>query len=67
MANLSRASVHRQILAREPARPHRRQRRRCLAAAGALVVGLALLAWYDGGEEPLRPIAEPVNLPGEGQ
>lgn len=30
--------------------------------AGALVVVLAL-AWFDGGEESLRPIAEDVALP----
>jgi hypothetical protein len=63
MAKLSRASVHRQILAREPARPLRLRRAR-LAVAAALVAGLALLAWYDGGEEPLRPITQPVELPG---
>lgn len=31
--------------------------------AGAAAVLLVVLAWYDGGEEPLRPIAEDVALP----
>lgn len=34
--------------------------------AGALVV-LFALAWFDGGEEPLRPIAQDVTLPEQGQ
>jgi hypothetical protein len=35
-------------------------------AAGAAAALAALLgwAWRDGGEEPLRLIAEPVDLPG---
>jgi hypothetical protein len=34
------------------------------AAAAAFVVGgLLALAWIDGGEEPLHPIAEDVALP----
>lgn len=38
------------------------------AAAVALVAGGALaLAWFDGGEEPLRPIAADVSLPEQGQ
>lgn len=32
-----------------------------LIALAALVVVLAL-AWFDGGEEPLRPIAQTVEL-----
>jgi hypothetical protein len=28
---------------------------------------LFALAWFDGGEEPLRPIAEPVTLPEQAQ
>ena len=41
-----------------------------LVAAASVLIGLAALmtlllvyAWYDGGREPLRPIAEPVPLP----
>jgi hypothetical protein len=30
---------------------------------GALVVLLLAYAWIDGGEEPLRPIAQPVQVP----
>lgn len=66
MANLSRPSAHRQILAREPARPLRLQPRRA-AVVLALVAGLAALAWFDGGEEPLHPIAQAVELHGAAQ
>ena len=31
--------------------------------AMALVALVLAYAWIDGGEEPLRPIAEPVSLP----
>ena len=31
--------------------------------AAALVGALLLYAWIDGGEEPLRPIVQPVPLP----
>jgi hypothetical protein len=61
MANLSRRLASRQILSREPAP---RSRLRWLAMALAVIAGLAGLAWIDGGEEPLHPIAEPVELPG---
>lgn len=62
MANLSRPSPARQILSREPARQVRLPGRRVVIG---LVVALALaaLAWIDGGEEPLHPIAEAVVLP----
>lgn len=32
---------------------------------GVLLALLALIAWawWDGGEEPLRPIAQPVSVP----
>ena len=33
------------------------------AAAAVLVGGTLALAWIDGGEEPLHPIAEAVVLP----
>ena len=29
-----------------------------------IVILLLALAWYDGGEEPVREIVEPVALPG---
>ncbi|TAD73121.1 MAG: hypothetical protein EAY70_12775 [Sphingomonadales bacterium] len=36
--------------------------------AAALVAGALLaLAWLDGGEEPLRPIAEDIPLPEQEQ
>ena len=37
--------------------------RRIAGVVVALVAALLLYAWIDGGEEPLRPIAEPVSLP----
>ena len=32
--------------------------------AGAAVIAVLALAYFDGGEEPIRPIAQPVELPG---
>ncbi|WP_268237102.1 hypothetical protein [Tsuneonella deserti] len=31
--------------------------------AAALFALLLVYAWIDGGEEPLRPLSEPVELP----
>jgi hypothetical protein len=31
--------------------------------AAALLVALLVYAWIDGGEQPLRPIVQPVPLP----
>ncbi|MGB7409041.1 MAG: hypothetical protein WA908_11090 [Pontixanthobacter sp.] len=28
------------------------------------LVGLVVIAWIDGGEEPLRTIVQPADLPG---
>lgn len=36
-------------------------------AAAVAVLGVLIYAWIDGGEEPLRPIADPVELPERGQ
>jgi hypothetical protein len=30
---------------------------------GAVLLALLVYAWIDGGEEPLRPIVEPVAVP----
>jgi hypothetical protein len=38
-----------------------------LPLAAVIAAGLLALAWFDGGEEPLRPIAEPVAVPERGQ
>ena len=34
---------------------------------GLVLIGVLLLAyaWFDGGEEPLREITEPVVVPGD--
>jgi hypothetical protein len=37
--------------------------RRIAGVVVALIAALLLYAWIDGGEEPLRPISEPVPLP----
>jgi hypothetical protein len=42
------------------------QRRFAIFAIGGLVV-LCVLAWIDGGEEPLRMIAEPIDFPEKGR
>lgn len=43
-------------------------RRKLMIALAVLVPVLLLaLAWFDGGEEALRPIAEPVALPEQPQ
>ncbi|MXO49140.1 hypothetical protein GRI69_12810 [Erythrobacter vulgaris] len=28
-----------------------------------VIVGILVAAWIDGGEEPLRPISQPVEIP----
>lgn len=37
--------------------------RRWMVIAGLVVAALLALAWFDGGEEPLHPIADDVALP----
>ncbi len=37
---------------------------RAITGVAALVIMIVLAyAWIDGGEEPLRPIAQPVEVP----
>ena len=45
------------------AAPPRRAPMRWGVLAAILVTVLLALAYVDGGEEPLHPIAEPVDLP----
>ena len=49
--------------------PERRRRwpSRWPLVVGALALGLLALMWINGGETPLRPIAEPVQLPEQPQ
>jgi hypothetical protein len=55
-------------LAEAPAPKVPPARRKLTIALWVLVpVVLLMLAWFDGGEKALRPIAEPVALPEQGQ
>jgi len=47
--------------------PPPRKGRRWAWLAGLAVSGLLALAWFDGGEKALRPIAQDVALPEQGQ
>lgn len=38
-----------------------------LMGTAVMLLALIAFAWIDGGEEPLRPISEPVTLPGGGR
>lgn len=61
MANLRRSLRPQQVVPLTPVR--RRAPLRWPWLAGAAVTALLALAWIDGGEQPLRPIAEPARLP----
>ena len=71
MANLSRPSstspgVSRRTIIREPVQgPSQALRRAALVLAGVAV--LAALAWLDGGEQPLRPMAQDIDMPEPGR
>jgi hypothetical protein len=39
---------------------------RILTLWALLLMSIVFLAWFDGGEEALRPIAQPVELSGLG-
>ncbi len=39
-------------------------RRRIALYVAMVIVGILALAYFDAGEEPIRPIAEQVTLPG---
>ncbi|WP_281247525.1 hypothetical protein [Qipengyuania nanhaisediminis] len=40
------------------------KRSRMILIAALAVLAVLVVAWIDGGEEPLRPISESVDLPG---
>ena len=40
--------------------------RRTIIWTGVVVLGVLALAYFDGGEEPIRPIEQPVDLSGIG-
>ncbi|WP_263617977.1 hypothetical protein [Qipengyuania aquimaris] len=40
------------------------KRSRMILIAALALLAVLVVAWIDGGEEPLRPISEPVELPG---
>jgi hypothetical protein len=60
MANLRRSLRPQPI---SPAAPARRTPLRWPFVAVAAALALLVLAWMDGGEKPLRQIAQPVQLP----
>jgi hypothetical protein len=60
MANLRRSLRPQQVV---PSAPARRAFTRWPFVAGAAFMALLALAWIDGGEEPLRTMAQPVELP----
>lgn len=60
MANLRRSLRPQQVV---PSAPARQSFARWPLVAGAALLALLALAWFDGGEEPLNPIAQPVPLP----
>lgn len=62
MANLRSPHSSLQGLSRESS-PKRQAFPRWPLIAGAAVLALLVLAWIEGGEEPVHPIAEPVILP----
>lgn len=43
--------------------PSAQRGRRWPWVAGVAALVLVVLAWFDGGEEPLHPIAQDVTLP----
>ncbi|UYV14589.1 hypothetical protein [Porphyrobacter sp. ULC335] len=63
MANLRRQRLSPSGLQEAPAP----RTRRWPWVAGVVAVLLLALAWFEGGEEPLHPIAEDVALPEQGQ
>lgn len=41
--------------------------KRMILIAGMVVIAVLLMAWFHGGEEPIRPIEYEVRLPESGQ
>ena len=46
---------------------HQRGPMRWLLIAGGVITAALVLAWIDGGEQALRPIAERIELPEQPQ
>lgn len=68
MANLRTSRLSPTGLADGPAPATPPARRKLMIGLGVLVpVVLLALAWFDGGEEPIHAIAEPVVLPEQRQ
>jgi hypothetical protein len=66
MANLRRSRLVQSDLLDAPA-PTRPGGRRWSLALGAVTAVLLALAWFDGGQEPLHPIAQDIAVPGQAQ
>lgn len=41
--------------------------RRIGGIAAALIALVLVYAWIDGGEEPIRPMVDPIDVPEAGQ
>jgi hypothetical protein len=67
MANPRRSNTAPSGLSAPPAPLPPLWRRRGPLLIAAAVLGLIVLAYFDGGEQALRPIAVPVALPEQGQ
>ncbi len=68
MANLRSSRLSPTGLSDGPVPATQPARRKLMIGLGVLVlVVLLALAWFDGGEEAMHAIAEPVALPGQGQ
>lgn len=65
MAKLRRPTMSLRGISHSPTRQPARLR--WLVIAGAVILGLLGLAWMNGGEQPLRPIAEQIELPEQSQ
>lgn len=62
MANLRRPHSSLQGMS-QASQPAQRSSRRWPVIVGALILALLVVAWIEGGEVPVRPIAEPIILP----
>ena len=41
--------------------------RRRIGVGALAIIAILAWAWWDGGEQPMRPITQPIELPGAAQ